>query len=148
MLAISDANPGLVTGESEPDSITGITGSVGNFSGTGSGELPGMHVSYKLDDKNYLQWVQLVQTFLKGRGKLGHLTASPPTTTDPAFPAWDIENSLIMSWLWNAMQPEVCKNYMFLDSAKAIGDTIRQTYSKVQDVSVIFDNKTKINSTR
>ena len=54
MSAISDANPGLVTGESKLDLITDITGSAGNFSGTGSGELSGMHVSYRLDGKNYL----------------------------------------------------------------------------------------------
>ena len=53
-----------------------------------------------------------------------------------------------MSWLWNAMQPEVSKNYMFLDLAKSIWDTVRQTYSKVQDVSVIFYVKTRINGTR
>ena len=37
---------------------------------------------------------------------------------------------------------------MFLASAKEIWDTIKQTYSKVQDALVIFDLKTKINNTR
>ena len=125
MSGISKINPALATGESGPDLITDTNGSVGTFSGFDSGELPGMHVSYRLDGKNYLQWAQLVRTFLKGRGKIGHLTASPPKITDPAFLAWDIDDSLIMSWLWNVMQPEVSKNYMFLDSTKAIWDTIR-----------------------
>lgn len=53
-----------------------------------------------------------------------------------------------MSWLWNAMQPEVSKNFMFLGITKEIWETVRQTYSKVKDASVIFEVKTKINSTR
>lgn len=37
---------------------------------TSSNEFSGIHHSYRLDGKNYLQWSQLVQTFLKGRGKI------------------------------------------------------------------------------
>ena len=60
------------------------------------GELPRMQLSYRLDGRNYLQWAQLVQTFLKGRGKLVHLTSPPPKVADPTFYAWDVEDSLIM----------------------------------------------------
>ncbi|KAG8381704.1 hypothetical protein BUALT_Bualt05G0000400 [Buddleja alternifolia] len=113
-----------------------------------SSELQGMHYSYRLDGRNYLQWSQLVRTFLKGRGKIAHLTRPVPQTSDPAFAAWDIEDSMLMSWLWNSMQPEVSKNYMFLPTAKDIWDTVKRTYSKVQDASVIFEIKTKITSTK
>ena len=145
MSKIAKVNP---IGEIESDQIAGSNESSDTDSGHGSRELPGMHVFYRLDGKNYLQWAQLVRTFLKGQGKLGHLTISPPNTTDPVFLACDIEDSLIMSWLWNAMQAKINKNYMLWDSAKTIWDTIRQTYSKVKDASVIFDIKTKINSTQ
>jgi len=37
---------------------------------------------------------------------------------------------------------------MFLSFAKEIWDTVKCTYSKVQDASIIFEIKTKINSTR
>ncbi|KAG8373611.1 hypothetical protein BUALT_Bualt11G0042300 [Buddleja alternifolia] len=113
-----------------------------------SSELQGMHYSYRLDGQNYLQWSQLVRTFLKGRGKIAHLTGPVPQTSDPAFVAWDIEDSILMSWLWNSMQPEVSKNYMFLPTSKDIWDTMKRTYSKVQDASVIFEIKTKITSTK
>ena len=83
----------------------------------------------------------MVRTFLKGRGKIGHLTAVGPKTSDPVFPAWDIEDSMIMSWLWSFMQPEVSRNYMFLSTAKDIWDTVKHTYSKVQDASVILTLK-------
>ena len=84
------------------------------------GNLPEMHQSYRLDRQNYLQWTQLVKTFLKGREKLDHLTAPSPSASDPEFTAWDIKDSMIMLWLWNAMQPEVSRNYMFLSTAKDI----------------------------
>ena len=85
-----------------------------------SNELQGMHHSYCLDGRNYLQWSQLVRTFLKGRGKISHLTGPAPKSTDPGYSAWDTEDSMLMSWLWNSMQPEVSKNYMFLPTAKDI----------------------------
>ncbi|KAG8379348.1 hypothetical protein BUALT_Bualt07G0079000 [Buddleja alternifolia] len=61
-----------------------------------SSELQGMHYSYRLDGRNYLQWSQLVRTFLKGRGKIAHLTGPVPQTSDPAFAAWDIEDSMLI----------------------------------------------------
>jgi len=128
--------------------VTGVGSSAGTGFGAAVSELPGMLLPYRLDGKNYLQWAQLVQTFLKGRGKLSHLTSLPPAETDPNFQVWDIEDSLIMSWLWNAMQPDVSRNYMFLSTAREIWEVAKQTYSKVQDVSVIYEVKTKISSTK
>lgn len=129
----SCVTPDLETRESTPMAQVMEAGT-----GSGTGELPGIHQSYRLYGRNYLQWAQLVQTFLKGKGKNSHLTSAPPKPTDPALPAWEVEDAQIMSWLWNAMQLEVSKNYMFLGSAREIWETIRQTYSKIHDASVIF----------
>ena len=57
MSEIVEVNP---TSETESDQIVGSNGSSNTSSGHGSGELPGMHVSYRLDGKNYHQWAQLV----------------------------------------------------------------------------------------
>ena len=46
------------------------------------------------------------------------------------------------------MQPDVSRNYMFLSTAREIWEVAKQTYSKVQDVSVIYEVKTKISSTK
>lgn len=43
-----------------------------------SGELPSMNPSYQLDGTNYLQWSQIVKTFLKEKGKLSHLNGTGP----------------------------------------------------------------------
>ena len=122
----------------------GVDAPIGGFS---SSHLPGVHQSYRLDGCNYLQWVQLVRTFLKGKGHIRHLTEPSPQKSDPGFNAWDIEDSMIMSWLWNAMQPEVSRNYMFLSSTKDIWEMVRRTYSKIQDASVIYEIKMKLHNT-
>ena len=138
MFEISKATPTMTFVESYPSDQQSI----------GVSDLPGMHPSYRVNGRNFLQWSQLVRTFLKGRGMLGHLIGTPPKDLDPTFSAWDTEDSSIMSWIWSVMQSKVSKNFMFLTSARDIWEIMRQTYSIVQDASVIFENKTKISGTR
>ena len=86
----------------------------------------------------------MVKTFLKGKRKLSHLRGTYPAQNDPTFVKWDKEDSMIMSWLWNSMLPEVSKTCMFLTILKKIWETICQTYSKIQDTALIYEIKTKI----
>ena len=62
-------------------------------------ELPRMHHSHRLDGRNYLQWSQLVRMFLKGQGKIAHLTSIVPKASDPTFVAWDVKDSMLMLWI-------------------------------------------------
>jgi hypothetical protein len=52
---------------------------------------------------------------------------NPPSPKDLKFTLWDEEDSMIMSWLWNSIMPEVCGPCMFLVTAKDIWDAVRQT---------------------
>ena len=67
---------------------------------------------------------------------------------DSKFAAWEEEDSQIMSWLWNSMQPEISRTCMFLPIAKEVRESVCQTYSKVRDAAQIFDLKTKIHNTK
>lgn len=58
-----------------------------------------------------------------------------PSKEDPSFAAWDEQDSMVMSWLWNSMLPEISDTCMFLGSAREIWDAIQQTYSKVNDAA-------------
>ena len=58
-----------------------------------------------------MKWSQVVQTFLKGKEKLGHLLGTGPKKGDPRFDAWD-EDSMVMSWLWNSILPEISDTFM------------------------------------
>jgi hypothetical protein len=73
---------------------------------------------------------------------------NPPSPEDPKFTLWDEEDSMIMSWLWNSIMPEVCGPYMFLVITKDIWDVVRQTYSKVKDVALIYEIKAKLSMTK
>ena len=58
--------------------------------------------------------------YFKEKGKLSHLLGLMINKDDPKFVSWDEENSEIMSWLWNSMQPEIICTCMFLSMAKEI----------------------------
>ncbi|KAG6735946.1 hypothetical protein POTOM_061371 [Populus tomentosa] len=73
---------------------------------------------------------------------------NPPSPEDPKFTLWDEKDSMIMSWLWNSIMPEVCGPYMFLVTAKDIWDAVRQTYSKVKDAALIYEIKSKLSMTK
>ncbi|KAK2997372.1 hypothetical protein RJ639_026039 [Escallonia herrerae] len=99
------------------------------------GELQNIQSAYRLNGKNYMKWSQLVRTFLKGNGKLSHLLGTRPKKGDPRFDAWDEEDSMVMSWLWNSMLPEISDTFMFLPTSKEIWEAAQQTYSKVKDAA-------------
>lgn len=46
--------------------------------------------------KDYLSWSELIQTTLKGKGKLNYLLDSGPKSGDPTFDDQDKEDSMIM----------------------------------------------------
>ena len=61
---------------------------------------------------------------------------------DLRFGAWDEADSMIMSWLWNSMQPEISGPYMLFTTASEIWEVVQQTYSKVDDATQIYEIKT------
>ncbi|KAK2991614.1 hypothetical protein RJ640_014010 [Escallonia rubra] len=81
---------------------------------------------------------------MKGKGKLSHLLGTGPKKGDPRFDVWDEEDSMVMSWLWNSMLPEISDTFMFLPSAKEIWEAAQHTYSKVRDAARVFEIKSKI----
>ena len=105
------------------------------------GELQNIQTTYRLNGKNYLKWSQFIRTYLKGKGKLSHLQGAGPQEGDPKFAAWDEAHSMILSWLWNSMNPEISDTCKFLSIAKEIWDAVRQTYSKARDAAQVHEIK-------
>ena len=116
MLEISKTASPTLTREAMPIEQT--------TSGAPTSELPRMHHSYRLDGGNYLLWSQLMRTFLKGQGKIAYLIRPSPKASNPAFATWDVEDSMLMSWLWSSMLLEVSKNYLFLSTTRDIWETV------------------------
>ena len=82
--------------------------------------------SFKLSGRNFLAWSQSVQLVIRGKGKFGYLdgSISQSKPTDPSFPAWDINNSMVMSWILNSMDNFIAKIYLLYPIAKAIWDVV------------------------
>ena len=115
-----------------------------NTTSLSSNDLPMLQSSYRLDGNNYLQWAQLVRATLKGRKKLSHLEGNSPAKTDSKYEDWDNEDSLIMTWLWNSMTPEISRNCMFFSTAKEIWENLCQTYSMKKDTAAWYEIENKI----
>ncbi|RDX63810.1 hypothetical protein CR513_57709, partial [Mucuna pruriens] len=109
----------------------------------GPNELPNLVSSYRLDNRNYLQWAQYIHTTLTGRKKLSHIEGNYSPRDDPKFEAWDDDDSLIMTCLWNSMTPKISQNYMFYSSENPI-----ETYSIKKDSIAYYDIESKIFNSR
>ncbi|RVW18846.1 Retrovirus-related Pol polyprotein from transposon RE1 [Vitis vinifera] len=101
---------------------------------------------HKLNGKNYLEWAQSVKLAIDGRGKLGHLNGevSKPVADDPNLKTWRSENSLVIAWLINSMEPATGKPHLFLPTAKDVWEAVRDMYSDLENSSQIFDLKSKL----
>jgi hypothetical protein len=80
----------------------------------------------KLNWHNYLKWAQFVKLAIDGWGKIGHLTGeiSKPIAGDPNLKKWQSENSLVIAWLINSIEPTIGKPHLFLPTAKDVWEAI------------------------
>nr|KYP41699.1 hypothetical protein KK1_036913 [Cajanus cajan] len=114
----------------------------------GPNDLPNVVVPYWLDGWNFLQWSQYIRRILKGRSRLDHINGGGPGPNDSNFPIWDNEDSLIMTWMWHSMIPEISQNYMFYSSAKEIWDDLQNTFSLKKDFATCYDIESMIFNTK
>ena len=104
----------------------------------------------KLNGRNYLEWAQSIRLMIEGRGRIGHLTGEikKPADQDPKLAQWKSENSLVIAWLVNSMEPAIRKTCLFLPTAKDVWESVKETYCDVENSSQIFDLKTKLWQTK
>lgn len=97
--------------------------------------------SHKLNGKNFLPWSRSVQMVIRGRGKLGYLLGQKqrPDENDPAFQTWDAENSIVMAWLVNSMEPNIGQTYLFYQTAAELWEAVKETYSDLENSSQLFE---------
>lgn len=54
----------------------------------------------------------------------------PVTPSESGYALWDAENSMLMSWLINSMEPEISQGYIFYTTAKDIWDAVNLTQTR------------------
>ena len=93
-----------------------------------------------------MEWAQSVRLVMDGKGRLGYLTGEvkQPAAGDPTEKNWKSENSLIIAWLINSMEPGIGKPFMFLPTTKEVWEAVRETYSNLENSSQIFGLKFKL----
>ena len=101
---------------------------------------------HKLNGKNYVKWAQSIKLVIDGKGKLGHLTGEvkKPIVGDTNMKAWKSENSLIITWLINSMEPTIGKPFLFLPIAQDVWEAVHDTYSDFENSSQIFGLKSQL----
>ncbi|XP_073153944.1 uncharacterized protein [Henckelia pumila] len=102
--------------------------------------------SHRLNGRNYLQWAQSVKIVICGHGKLGYLTSElqPPNQTDPTYKTWLVENSMVLAWLINSMEPNIIRRYSWFKTAKEVWDAAKRMYSDLGNASQIFELRSKL----
>ena len=81
---------------------------------------------------------------------MGYLTGKTvqPKNDDPLHDQWDTDNSTVMSWLLNSMQPDISNGFLFMDTAMEIWDAVAQTYSQKENMAQIYDLKCRIHNSK
>ncbi|KAJ4721162.1 hypothetical protein OWV82_008883 [Melia azedarach] len=123
----------------------------GSSSSHGSNESSSIHITtHKLNGSNFLRWAQSVKFFIRGRGKMGWLDGSKtePASGDPSYEVWQAENSMVLAWLINSMEPEVSQNFILCDTAKKLWDTVNMMYSNLNNDSQLYDLRRKVHDTK
>jgi hypothetical protein len=87
-----------------------------------------------------------VKLAIDGRGKLNHLNGevSKPAAGDSNLKTWRSENSFVIAWLINSMEPAIGKPHLFLPTAKDVWEAVRDMYSDLENSSQIFYLKSKL----
>ncbi|KAH9741647.1 protein kinase domain-containing protein [Citrus sinensis] len=97
-----------------------------------------------------IEWSQSVKLYVKGKGKMGYLDGSTdiPEVDDPSYKIWDEQNSMVMSWLINSMDPHISQSFLFLPSARDLWDAVTETYSDLGNTAQLYELKCRIHETK
>jgi len=87
---------------------------------------------------------QYVILVIKGKGKFGYLSGvistSPMDTTDyQTYQTWEAENSIVMSWLINSMEPKIGQTYLFYKIAKEVCKIVQEIYFDLENIAKYFE---------
>ncbi|KAH9741645.1 protein kinase domain-containing protein [Citrus sinensis] len=94
--------------------------------------------------------IESVKLYVKGKGKMGYLDGSTdiPEVDDPSYKIWDEQNSMVMSWLINSMDPHISQSFLFLPSARDLWDAVTETYSDLGNTAQLYELKCRIHETK
>ncbi|XP_052197933.1 uncharacterized protein LOC127804888 [Diospyros lotus] len=105
---------------------------------------------HKLTGTNFREWSQSVMLVMKGKGKMGYLTCgtTQPDADTSEYNTWDAENSIVMAWIINSMEPKIGRTYLFYKIAKEVWDAVQSLYSDMENTAQCFEVRSALKTTR
>ncbi|XP_021905105.1 uncharacterized protein LOC110820040 [Carica papaya] len=72
----------------------------------------------------------------------------PPPASDANSQTWEIEDSMVMSWLITSMTLEIGENFLLYKTAHEIWKAAQELYSSKQNTSAIFEIESTLHNLR
>ena len=88
---------------------------------------------------NLLVWECTVQTALRSRKLVHHLSKDGPNEEHMDFMKWTIEEEFVFAWLLDSLAPEQQAQFISCDTSRKLWESIRRNHSKQGDKSKIID---------
>lgn len=108
-----------------------------------SGDHPSLIlVSHVLTGPNYNTWSRVMKMALNAKNRLGFIdnTLKQPAVDDPNANVWSRCNSMVTSWLLNAVSKEIADSLLYLGSAKDVWDDLHDHF-KQSNVPKIYRSR-------
>ncbi|CAH9104998.1 unnamed protein product [Cuscuta europaea] len=99
-----------------------------------SSDNPGSIITQvQLRGHNYEEWARAIRTALRARKKFGFVDRSIPQPEEdsPDYEDWWTNNSLLVSWIRNTIEPTLRSSISYIEMASALWDDIKSQFSVV-----------------
>ena len=105
---------------------------------------------HRLNGRNFREWFQSVTLVIKSKGKFGYLTGAimQPPADLVHYQRWEIENSILMAWIINSMEPKIGRPYLFYKTSKDVWEAIQEIYSDLENTAQCFEIRATIRITK
>ena len=92
---------------------------------------------HKLNGTNFKEWFQSVLLVIHSKGKIKYLngTISKPSADSETYGIWEVENSIVMAWLVNSIEPRIGRIYLFYKTTQEIWEAIQEIYSDMENTA-------------
>ena len=106
----------------------------------GSSDNPGsILVSNVFNGVGFMAWKRSMTIAFSAKNKIDFVdgTITQPATTEENYPTWFCVNSMVISWILNALHKNIADSVLFLQSAREIWTELNQRYAQ-SDGALIY----------
>ncbi|KAA8532542.1 hypothetical protein F0562_032642 [Nyssa sinensis] len=85
----------------------------------------------QLKGENYDEWARAMRTALRAKKKYGFIdgTVKQPADGSLELEDWWTVNSMLISWVFNTIEPTLCSTISYMENVKDLWEDIKQRFS-------------------